>query len=81
MVNREYDAILISGAITEVPSKIANELILDGRLAAVIGNSDVGVLGRAYIFVRGDDTLSSRPLFDAGTQMLPGLEKEETFTF
>ena len=76
-----YDAILISGAITEVPSKKANELILDGRLAAVIGNSDVGVLGRAYIFVRGDDTLSSRPLFDAGTQMLPGLEKEETFTF
>ena len=76
-----YDAIFMSGAVDDIPSALAEELAPDGRLAAVIGGSEVGVLGRAHLFVRSGDTLSGRPLFDAGTRMLPGFLREESFVF
>jgi protein-L-isoaspartate(D-aspartate) O-methyltransferase len=76
-----YDAIFISGAVDQVPPAITGELAPDGRLAAVIGGSEIGVLGRAHLYVRSGDTLSGRPLFDAGTRMLPGFAREESFVF
>ena len=76
-----YDAIFMSGAADDIPPELAEELAPDGRLAVVIGGSEVGVLGRAHLFVRSGDTLSSRPLFDAGTRMLPGFVREESFVF
>ena len=76
-----YDTIFISGAVDEVPSAISDELAPDGRLAVVIGGRDPGILGRAYLYVRSGNALSGRPLFDAGTQMLPGFALEESFVF
>lgn len=76
-----YDAIFISGAVDEVPSSISDELTPDGRLVCVIGGGEPGILGRAYLFVRSGKTISGRPLFDAGTRMLPGFVREESFAF
>jgi protein-L-isoaspartate(D-aspartate) O-methyltransferase len=76
-----YDAIFISGAVDDVPSSISGELTPDGRLAVVIGGGEPGILGRAHLFVRSGDTFSGRPLFDAGTHMLPGFAREESFVF
>ncbi len=76
-----YDAIFISGAVDEVPPAIASELAPDGRLTAVIGGAEPGILGRAYLYIRTGGGLSGRPLFDAGTQMLPGFVREESFVF
>ncbi len=76
-----YDAIFMSGAVDEVPSALADELAPDGRLAAVIGGSEPGILGRAHLYIRSGATLSGRPLFDAGSQMLPGFVREESFVF
>ena len=76
-----YDAIFISGAVDEVPSSISGQLAPDGRLAVVIGGSEPGILGRAHLYVRGGNTVSSRPLFDAGTRMLPDFVREESFVF
>lgn len=76
-----YDAIFISGAVDEVPSSISGQLAPDGRLAVVIGGSEPGILGRAHLYVRSGNTISSRPLFDAGTHMLPDFIREESFVF
>lgn len=76
-----YDAIFISGAVDEVPSSISGQLAPDGRLAVVIGGGEPGILGRAHLYVRSGDTISSRPLFDAGTRMLPDFVREESFVF
>ncbi len=76
-----YDAIFMSGAVDEIPPALAGELAPDGRLAAVIGGRELGILGRAHLFVRSGDALSGRPLFDAGTRMLPGFVREESFVF
>lgn len=76
-----YDAIFISGAVDDVPSSISGQLAPGGRLAVVIGGNELGILGRAHLFVRSGDTVSSRPLFDAGTRALPGFIREESFVF
>jgi len=76
-----YDAIFISGAVDDVPSSISDQLAPGGRLAVVIGGSDAGVMGRAHLFVRSGKTFSGRPLFDAGTRMLPGFVREDSFVF
>lgn len=76
-----YDAIFISGAVDEVPAALSDELAPDGRLAVVIGGGENGVLCRAHLYVRSGATLSSRPLFDAGTHMLPGFVRAESFVF
>jgi protein-L-isoaspartate(D-aspartate) O-methyltransferase len=76
-----YDAIFISGAVDEVPPALADELTPDGRLAVVVGGQEHGILGRAHLYVRSGATFSSRPLFDAGTHMLPGFVREQNFVF
>ncbi len=76
-----YDAIFISGAVDYIPSLISDELAPGGRLAAVIGGSEPGILGRAHLFVRSSNTFSGRPLFDAGTRALPDFAREESFVF
>jgi len=80
-IQSPYDAILISGAIDEVPKQIFNDLAEGGRLAAVIGGDPRGIPGRAHIFIKTGESYSSRPLFDAGTKLLPGFQSEEKFVF
>lgn len=76
-----YNAIFMSGAVDDVPPAITDQLAPDGKLAVVIGGGEPGVLGRAQLYVRSGGNLSGRPLFDAGTQMLPGFVREESFVF
>ena len=80
-IQSPYDAILISGAVDEVPKHIFNDLADGGRLAAVIGGDARGIPGRAHIFIKTGESYSSRPLFDAGTKLLPGFQSEEKFVF
>ncbi len=76
-----YDVIFFGGAIEEIPAVIAAQLAPDGRLGAVVGGRENGVLGRACLFTRANDDLSPRALFDAGTRPLPGFGKAPAFVF
>lgn len=76
-----YDAIFMSGAVDDVPAALSDQLAPGGRVAAVIGGGEPGILGRACLYVRSAAALSGRPLFDAGTPMLPGFVREESFVF
>ncbi len=75
-----YDIILIEGAVPEVPKAIADQLAEGGRLATVIADPS-GALGVAHLFVKQGGIVSGRPLFDAGTPLLPGFERPARFTF
>lgn len=75
-----YEAILIEGAVPEVPQVIAEQLAEGGRLATVIADPS-GALGVAHLFVKQGGVVSGRPLFDAGTPLLPGFARPARFTF
>jgi len=75
-----YDIVLIEGAVPEVPGAIADQLADGGRLATVIADPS-GALGVAHLFVKQGRVVSGRPLFDAGTPLLPGFARPARFTF
>ncbi len=75
-----YDVILIEGAVQEVPQAIADQLAEGGRLATVLADPS-GALGVAQLFVKQGGVTSGRPLFDAGTPLLPGFTPPPKFTF
>lgn len=74
-----YDVIVFDGAIPEVPEVITDQLADGGRLSAIVVGKD-GV-GRGQLATRFGDVTSSRTVFDAGTPMLPGFEREAAFSF
>lgn len=79
-----YDVIVIEGAVGEVPAAILGQLAEGGRLATVISDphgTAGAVLGVAHLFVKQGGVTSGRPLFDAGTPLLPGFVRPPRFTF
>ena len=75
-----YDAILIEGAVREIPRTILDQMAEGGRLATVMMVSE-GVLGVAQLVVKEGGVTSGRPLFDAGTPALAGFAPLPRFTF
>ena len=76
-----YDVVFFCGSIEEVPDDIIRQMAPGGRMAAVMGGYENGILGRACLMTRSGDGLSQRPLFDAGTRPLPGFAREAAFVF
>lgn len=76
-----YDRVFFSGAVPDIPQGIADQVSVGGRIAAVIGGAENGILGRANVLTRIDQGLSGRPIFDAGTRPLPGFEAAPEFVF
>lgn len=73
-----YDAILLGGAVAEVPRALTEQLKEGGRLAAVIRN---GGVAKAMLYMRTGGNVSARRLFDAAIPPLPGFEAAEAFVF
>jgi len=73
-----YDVILFNGAVEEVPEKILKQLGEGGRLVALV--SEAGV-GRGVLYTRYGGVVSRRDVFDAGTPMLLGFKRAESFVF
>lgn len=76
-----YDLVFVGGSVPEIPAGIADQVAMGGRLVAVIGGAENGVLGRACLMTRIAQGLSSRAIFDAGTRPLPGFEASAEFVF
>jgi protein-L-isoaspartate(D-aspartate) O-methyltransferase len=75
-----YDVILIEGAVRQVPQALFDQLAEGGRLAVTIAGA-TGAMGVAQIFVKDGGVTSGRPLFEAGTPLLPGFASPPRFTF
>ena len=75
-----YDAILIEGAVQEIPRAILDQLAEGGRLSTIMA-APAGVLGVAQLVLKEGGVTSGRPMFDAGTPALPGFAPPARFTF
>ena len=73
-----YDAILLNGAVTEVPQGLPSQLKAGGRLVAVVRQDPVGCV---TLFTRSGSLFSSRTLFDATAPSLPGFAVKPHFVF
>jgi protein-L-isoaspartate(D-aspartate) O-methyltransferase len=73
-----YDAILLGGAVPQIPRAILDQLKDGGRLAAVISGTGFGQLTQ---WRRLGGTFDSRVLGDAGAPVLAGFEKPAAFVF
>jgi protein-L-isoaspartate(D-aspartate) O-methyltransferase len=73
-----YDAILIEGAVAQVPEKLFRQLKQRGRLVALLQRGATSV---AHIYVRSGDEFSGRAEFDARLPPLRGEAAAEKFVF
>jgi protein-L-isoaspartate(D-aspartate) O-methyltransferase len=73
-----FNAILIEGAVDEVPAGILDQLADGGRLAAVVMRNGIG---RATLYRRDGEHLSCRVLFDANTPLLKEFCNPPAFRF
>jgi protein-L-isoaspartate(D-aspartate) O-methyltransferase len=71
-----YDAILVNGALPDVPATLLDQLKDGGRLVAVMTTNGVG---RATLWRRYGTQFDHRTLFDAAGAPLPGFEKPAAF--
>lgn len=76
-----YNAILVEGAVAEIPARLLEQLKQPGKLATVLRDNDV-TSGRAVLATRGDaGAVGTRVLFDANTRLLAGFEPKPAFAF
>jgi protein-L-isoaspartate(D-aspartate) O-methyltransferase len=71
-----YDLIVVEGAVGRAPEAWLAGLALGGRLAVV---ERAGAVGQAVLYIRGDDGVGRRSLFDAFPPVLAGYELRHGF--
>jgi len=71
-----YDAILIQGAVEQVPAAIIDQLKEGGRISCVFMEGALGVVRVGY---KIDNDMSWRFAFNASAPVLPGFAKEAEF--
>lgn len=73
-----YDAIVIEGAVDEVPEAILAQLKDGGRLVAIVGR---GNSAKALCYTRSGDNFGVRMGFNASAPILPGFARAPGFVF
>ncbi len=73
-----YDAILVNGAVEDIPAPLLDQLKDQGRLVAI---RTVKGVGRATLWRRYGVKFDHGDLFDAGAPILPGFERKAEFVF
>lgn len=80
-----YNVILINGGVAEIPAAISDQLAEGGRLVTVSEGEANGPsearCGCAVVMTRAEGKLSSRPVFDATVEILPGFARRPAFVF
>lgn len=75
-----YDAIVIEGAVAEVPEAILEQLSDNGRLVTIV-RANRSAPGKAMLYKRIKSGFSHQYLFDAQTPILAEFEKANEFQF
>lgn len=75
-----YDAILVSGAMAEVPKTLFHQLTEGGRLIAVVGGKPGLAVGQVTLFTKFHGVVSDRALFEAAASYVPGFAPHEDFS-
>ena len=73
-----YDVIVVEGRCEVMPQCLTEQLSQGGRLVCIEGRTN-GAKGMAYL--RTQDDVSGRPVFDAAAPLLPGFAEPQAFVF
>ena len=73
-----YDAILVDGAVADVPQALLDQLGDGGRLVTIVGT---GRIGRITRWQRRRTAVDTRVIGDAGAPALPGFDRAAAFVF
>ncbi|MCR5859913.1 protein-L-isoaspartate O-methyltransferase [Mesorhizobium sp. J428] len=73
-----YDVIVIEGAVEQIPPVLFDQLKDGGRLLAVEGFGNSGVV---HIYVKHGSSVSARRAFNAAVKALPGFNNAPVFEF
>jgi protein-L-isoaspartate(D-aspartate) O-methyltransferase len=73
-----YDVIICEGAVGRAPTAWTAALSVSGRLGVVERD---GPVGKACVYVRGEDGLGRREAFDATPPVMAGFAAEHGFAF
>jgi protein-L-isoaspartate(D-aspartate) O-methyltransferase len=73
-----YDVILLEGAVETIPQALFSQLKDGGRLLAVEGHGNSGVV---RVYVKHGSSVSARRAFNAAVKPLPGFNNLPTFEF
>jgi protein-L-isoaspartate(D-aspartate) O-methyltransferase len=73
-----YDVIVVEGAVSRTPDAWLRGLRMGGRLGVVERS---GAVGQAVLYVRAEDGIGRRDLFDAFPPVLSGFEAQPGFAF
>jgi Protein-L-isoaspartate carboxylmethyltransferase len=74
----EFDLIICEGAVARAPQAWIDALAMNGRLAVIERD---GPVGKAVLYLRAEDGVGRRELFDATPPVLAGFEAERGFAF
>ena len=76
-----YDAIVVDGAVPDVPRVLLEQLKDGGRLVAVVARdpSQSRSLGKAVVWTRNAGSFAETTAFDAAAPLLPGFERVTAF--
>lgn len=77
----EFDAILINGAVAEIPEQSLQMLASGGRLACILQPSKRSVGKITIVTKEADGSISKRFFEDASAGYIPGFEPKEEFVF
>jgi protein-L-isoaspartate(D-aspartate) O-methyltransferase len=73
-----FSLIVVEGAVARAPEAWLSALALGGRLAVVERD---GPVGQACLYVKAEDGVGRRPVFDATPPVLAGFEAQHGFAF
>lgn len=73
-----YDLIVVEGGVSRAPEAWLKGLAVGGRLGVI---ECEGPTGKAALYIRAEDGIGRRVLFDAVAAVLPGFEPEAGFAF
>jgi len=73
-----YDIVVVEGAVTKAPEAWTRALALGGRLGVIEREN---VTAKAALYVRAEDGVGRRTLFDAMAPFLEGFEPQHGFAF
>jgi protein-L-isoaspartate(D-aspartate) O-methyltransferase len=77
-----YDAILIEGAVSEIPAALAAQLKRPGRVVAILAQTRAATgLGTIVVAEPSRDGFAIRPVFDCTARLLPAFRPAPVFEF
>lgn len=77
-VSGVFDVVVCEGAVAQAPESWLAALAPGGRLGVVERD---GPVGRAMLYLRSDEGVGGRPLFDSTPPVLAGFEAQRGFAF